>query len=186
MLDKKAIILETALKLFVTEGVTVPTARIAKDAGVANGTLFNYFPSKQDLMDAIYLDIKSDFNVIFETVKSAGSLENSLSVLWKEYVSWAIANPNKHKGKLLLKTALCISTPTATQTDANLKWLNDVLEKGIKDKEIIDIDMAYFMEILGGMGDASFKYAVANELKGKELETHINKGFQILWHGIRL
>ena len=53
-------ILQTALELFAAEGLAVPTAKIAKKAGVANGTLFNHFPTKQDLIDALYLNNKKE------------------------------------------------------------------------------------------------------------------------------
>ncbi len=29
-----------------------------RSSGVSNGTLFNYFPTKQDLIDTLYLDIE--------------------------------------------------------------------------------------------------------------------------------
>jgi AcrR family transcriptional regulator len=43
-------ILRTAVKLFVEEGYReTTTRRIASEAGIAAGTLFNYFPSKETL-----------------------------------------------------------------------------------------------------------------------------------------
>lgn len=47
-------ILDTALRLFTTESYdTVDMRRIAKDTGIAIGTLYNYFSSKQDLLLAV-------------------------------------------------------------------------------------------------------------------------------------
>ncbi|MGD1317767.1 TetR/AcrR family transcriptional regulator [Chryseobacterium sp. 2R14A] len=43
-MDKKEILLQTALKLFVSQGFNdTPTSRIAKEAGIATGTLFYFF-----------------------------------------------------------------------------------------------------------------------------------------------
>jgi len=48
---KKEQLLSSALKLFVENGVgNTSTSAIAKEAGVAAGTLFLYFPTKQDLI----------------------------------------------------------------------------------------------------------------------------------------
>ncbi len=185
MKDKRKLLIDAALRLFVTEGVTVTTARIAKEAGVATGTLFNYFPTKQDLMDGIYVDIKSDFQDIFENIRAAGTLKERLYILWREYVLWATENPMKHKGKRLLRTAHCLSPDVSGKIDENLQWLGEVLSEGIKEGQLINIDLGYFMEILGAQGDACFNYATDNNLTDKKLRQHIDAGFLIFWNGLR-
>ena len=48
--EKRNNFMSSALKLFVANGVQhTSTAEIAKEAGTAAGTLFLYFPTKQDL-----------------------------------------------------------------------------------------------------------------------------------------
>jgi AcrR family transcriptional regulator len=44
--DKRNAILEAATEVVAEQGVSAPTARIAKRAGVAEGTLFTYFENK--------------------------------------------------------------------------------------------------------------------------------------------
>ncbi len=57
--NKKDLILQSALKLFSTKGFHgTPTSLISKEAGVATGTLFNYFESKEDLINKLYLECK--------------------------------------------------------------------------------------------------------------------------------
>ena len=57
MKEKEQKILDTSLKLFVERGFHgTSTAEIAKTAGVATGTLFHYFKTKEELIDSsIYL-----------------------------------------------------------------------------------------------------------------------------------
>lgn len=48
-------ILEVAARLFQTQGFQKTTTRaIAKQCGIAEGTLFNYYPSKDDLLIAVF------------------------------------------------------------------------------------------------------------------------------------
>ena len=47
--DKRTAILEAATEVVAVLGVGAPTAKIAKGAGVAEGTLFTYFATKDDL-----------------------------------------------------------------------------------------------------------------------------------------
>ncbi|GGA40695.1 hypothetical protein GCM10010917_27430 [Paenibacillus physcomitrellae] len=41
-------------------GASASTIKIAKKAGVAEGILFVYFPTKDDLLNQLFLDLKSD------------------------------------------------------------------------------------------------------------------------------
>jgi TetR/AcrR family fatty acid metabolism transcriptional regulator len=54
-LDRRAVILDAALKTFVKRGYPdTKVAEIAAGAGVAEGTLYNYFQSKEDLLLALF------------------------------------------------------------------------------------------------------------------------------------
>jgi AcrR family transcriptional regulator len=54
---KRSLILHKALDLFATKGFhSATTAEIAKAAGIAKGTLFNYFESKEHLLRYLVFD----------------------------------------------------------------------------------------------------------------------------------
>ena len=54
-IDKRTVILDAALKTFVKRGYpNTKVAEIASEANVAEGTLYNYFPSKEDLLLALF------------------------------------------------------------------------------------------------------------------------------------
>ena len=59
--DKRTAILEAATELVAMFGVTrQPTAKIAKEKGVAEGTLFTYFANKERLLNRLYQELKTD------------------------------------------------------------------------------------------------------------------------------
>lgn len=61
VVDKKVQIIYAAMKLLTENGVqATPMSAIAKAAGTGMGTIYNYFPTKEDLINAIYLYIKQD------------------------------------------------------------------------------------------------------------------------------
>lgn len=47
-------IIDTAVKLFATEGFDTSTRDVAKAAGISQSLVFNYFASKEDLVRAVY------------------------------------------------------------------------------------------------------------------------------------
>ena len=58
--DKKLALLEAATTAFAQSGIAASNAGIARNAGVAEGTLFRYFATKDDLINELYLFLKHD------------------------------------------------------------------------------------------------------------------------------
>jgi AcrR family transcriptional regulator len=50
------LLLEAAAAAFSERGIDVPAEEIARRAGVAKGTLFRHFPTKEDLVAAVLID----------------------------------------------------------------------------------------------------------------------------------
>lgn len=50
------LLLAAARELFAERGVDVAMADIARHAGVSNGTLYNRFPTREDLIEAVFTD----------------------------------------------------------------------------------------------------------------------------------
>ena len=186
MNGKQDHILQTALELFAAEGLAVPTAKIAKMAGVANGTLFNYFPTKQDLIDALYLNNKKEVAQLFLAGggDKARSLRESSFVVWNSYVRWAINNPLKHKVMNLFKTAHVLSPKVLAQADDIFKPLYELVLNGMKRGKVMNLGLDYWCQIKGAQIGVSIEQALGRKLKGKALEAHILTGFDIYWRGV--
>ena len=58
--EKRNAILEAATRVIVSQGLSAPTAGIAKEAGIANGSLFTYFATKAGLFNHLYLALKAE------------------------------------------------------------------------------------------------------------------------------
>ncbi|WP_216893603.1 TetR/AcrR family transcriptional regulator [Nocardia alni] len=52
----RARLLDAAREMFAAHGVDVAMADIARHAGVSNGTLYNRFPAREDLIEAVFVD----------------------------------------------------------------------------------------------------------------------------------
>lgn len=73
-------ILDAARRLFAAGGYEASTTRdIADAAGIANGTLFNYFPNKETLLASLVAEVSTGVRADFEHRAPAGeSLEEAL------------------------------------------------------------------------------------------------------------
>jgi len=60
--EKRELIRETALKLFATKGYAATSINdIAQSAGISKGLMYNYFASKEDVMQTIWDDLSEMF-----------------------------------------------------------------------------------------------------------------------------
>ena len=65
--NKKALIMETALELFAEVGYHSTTiSSIASKAGISKGLMYNYFESKEELIQQIMLKGINDIHVLFD------------------------------------------------------------------------------------------------------------------------
>ena len=92
--NKKAALLQAALKLFTEKGFHgTSTAQISKEAGVATGTLFNYFPTKEHLINDLYFEVKEELSSrMGQDVQIQKTYREKLRKMWYNLVEWGIEN----------------------------------------------------------------------------------------------
>ncbi|MGS0894770.1 TetR/AcrR family transcriptional regulator [Burkholderia stagnalis] len=93
--DKRDAILAAAAGALAEHGVAATTARIARLAGVAEGTVFTYFDTKDALLNALYVSLKAEMRDAMMTGFPEGApAEQAMRHAWNGYVSWGVANPD--------------------------------------------------------------------------------------------
>lgn len=118
MNERQNQIIAAAIPLLLSEGVGVSTARIAKAAGVSNGTLFNAFATKQDLIDAIYRKTKTDMLAAWPDPDGKKLDRAMMRSNWDAYLGWARSAPQDHKVMHLLKDSGLASQQVKIEVEA--------------------------------------------------------------------
>jgi AcrR family transcriptional regulator len=96
--EKRQAILRAAAAVIAKQGLGAPTASIAKEAGVADGTLFIYFPTKADLFDQLYRSIKEDMIAGVQAKLPANAdLKSQFSHIWTVWTGWGVQQPAQRK-----------------------------------------------------------------------------------------
>ncbi len=139
--QKKRLIMETAMVLFAEYGFHATTmSKIAKKAGISKGLAYNYFKSKQEILDEIvrtgfdsiysHFDLNRDGILTEEEfiyfIKKVFQIISENRIFWKLYIS------------IMLQSDLAQSAQEIySETTANiLSMLNQfITSKGSKDPE---------------------------------------------------
>lgn len=187
-MDKRTQIFEAALKLFVEFGFHgTPTSKIAQEAGVANGTLFHYFPTKDDLIIALFKDTKGKMN---NYVADNSVIENSLKGILKgQYLSalyWAMDNKLEFRFIEQFKTSPYLTKIVSEEMEKHLNPLIEMLQKGVIDKIIKDLPIDLLLTIISSQIYGLNNYLVNNDFSKAKQHQIISDTFDLLWEMISL
>jgi TetR/AcrR family transcriptional regulator, fatty acid metabolism regulator protein len=146
--DKKEIIREAAIRTMAQKGFyNTKTSQIAKEASVAVGTIYNYFDSKEDILEYIFaVELKKRYRYLKElNEKDLDFIEKIESFLIRHFKE--ITN-NPDIGRILVREK---DFPRAKNHDYIAEYLNKLPEmiKVMLDKAIFNAEIRrYNTEII--------------------------------------
>ncbi|KAK0348991.1 hypothetical protein LTR94_034964, partial [Friedmanniomyces endolithicus] len=101
--EKRLAILTAATSIVANEGVEAATARIARAGGVAEGTVFTYFPTKDALLNELYLTIKRGIaEAVLVDPPVRGTAADGLRSIWTNYIRWSLEHPAERRAMVQL------------------------------------------------------------------------------------
>ncbi|MGB9979725.1 TetR/AcrR family transcriptional regulator [Methanobacterium sp.] len=184
MTEKEQKLLDAALKLFVEKGFHgTSTAEITKTAGVATGTLFHYFKTKEELINQLYLftkeNILKDVAGCYDNKKP---LKENMKSLWLKFVHYSIANPYKFQFILIFHCSPYITSLTKEQVETRTEDMLGVYKKGIETRQLKYIPFEMAIEHIWGNIVSTVNYFAKypQELNEKNLDV----AFELFWSGI--
>lgn len=183
--DKRTALLNATLTLVNNHGFhNTPMSKIAQLAGVAPATIYLYFENKQDLVNKLYLEVKSDFsNCAFEGYTEELSVKKGFELIW-----FNIANYKLNQIKEANFLSQCDNSPMIEEAVRieglkNLQPLLDLWERGKKEgiiKQLSDYILyaftVYPLSFLLGMQEREI-YTLSEESKAET--------FKAAWDAIK-
>jgi AcrR family transcriptional regulator len=182
--DKREAILTTALRLFTERGFHgTPTSLISREAGVATGTLFFYFRTKEDLIDTLYRTIKSEAGAALRNgVDTEPTTGDKIRRVGFNAVSWGIQNKEKIQFMEQFAHSPFVSSTAHDEGMSHFLFLKDLIHEGIREGVIRDYDPGLLFHIIAASLSGLVKFAQKTKDK-KELA--LGQGLEYIWNGIR-
>lgn len=184
MNEKKRQIMDAALQLFVENGFHgTSTAEIAKTAGVATGTLFHHFKTKQDLINSLYLDSKQSMLMdVAQDYNPKKPFKTNIKNLWHKFVYFGIEHSDTFQFILIFHSSPYISTLTKEQIENRFDELIEVYKNGIECSEIKMVYDEMMLDYFWGTVFATVTHFIKHPEKLNE--KNMNLSFQLFWDGI--
>jgi AcrR family transcriptional regulator len=180
--DKRRAILAAATQVIAESGIGAPTARIASLAGVAEGTLFTYFATKDDLLNALYLDLKAEmYEAMMGTYPSTGSVKRRFKHIWQQYVNWGAAHPQARKAMAQLGVSDRVTAKSKATGALGFAEFQTMMRERIADGTLRGHSPAFVSAIIASLAETTMEFMMRDPAHADRLRA---SGFEALWGAI--
>jgi AcrR family transcriptional regulator len=180
--DKRNAILDAATEVVARLGIGAPTARIAKDAGVAEGTLFTYFANKDELLNQLYVAIKMDLRVArMKGYPSGKSLIDRSRHVWNCYVGWGSAYPLKRKALGQLAVSDRVTEKNKKIASEAFGEVHEMMCESLAGGALKDQPPAFATAIMSAMADTTMEFIAREPGRAKH---YTKAGFEAFWKAV--
>jgi AcrR family transcriptional regulator len=176
--DKRGALLAAATRVIAAQGLSAPTAVIAREAGVSNGSLFTYFETKADLFSQLYLELKTGMAAAsLEGLPVQAPLREQFSRMWSNWMRWATLNPGKRRALALLGVSDDIAQESRAASHQAMADVAELLERARAGGPMRDAPMEFVVVLMNALAEATMDFMVNDPANAGE---HCRAGFDAL------
>ncbi|HBS0940572.1 TPA: TetR family transcriptional regulator [Klebsiella pneumoniae] len=169
--DKKQALLEAATVAFAQSGIAASTSAIARSAGVAEGTLFRYFATKDELLNELYLAIKLRLvrTMIAGLDPDEKRPKENARNIWNSYIDWGVRNPMEHKAIRRMALSERITDETRRQVKESFPELNEMCQLSVKEIFLSEAYRAFGDALFLSLAETTIEFASHDPQRAREI-----------------
>jgi AcrR family transcriptional regulator len=180
--DKRNAILSAAIEVFAERGLGAPTSAISRAAGVAEGTLFTYFTTKDEMVNALYREIKLELaDAMMSDFPRRASVRERFQHVWDRYVIWGVTNPAQQR---VLQQMTVWSGLTEESKRAGITPFLEIermAEAAVAQHLFLDRPLEFIRAAMSALADTTMEFMRRDP---DQAQMHRNNGFEMLWTGL--
>lgn len=177
--DKRSAIIAAAVSAIAREGLGASTAAIAKRAGVSNGSLFTYFETKADLLNQLYVELKTEMGAAaMNGLPTQGNIRGQLFHMWSRWLLWASNAPDKRRTLAQLEVSHEINAESHRAASEALAGIRALLELSRANGPLRVASLGFVAALMSGLADATID-CIINE--PDNAQKYNDAGFDALW-----
>ncbi|MGJ5819040.1 TetR/AcrR family transcriptional regulator [Paludibaculum fermentans] len=180
--DKRNAILAAATQVFAQRGLSAPTAAITTQAGIAEGSLFTYFKTKDELINALYRELKLELaDAMLAGFPRKQSVRHRLQHVWNGYVDWGMHHP---EGQMVLRQIQVwggLTEESKAAAGAAFGEFERISEDAVAQRLYRDMPLPFLLGALASLADMTMEFMRRNPEQAAEYRSH---GFELFWAGV--
>lgn len=180
--DKRCAILDATARVIVKQGLSAPTALIAKEAGLAHGSLFTYFETKADLFNELYLELKRGIAAeALEGFPVKAKLRDQALHVWTNWMAWATSQPEKRRALAQLAVSDQITAETQAKGQEIMAELIKLMERIRDGGPLKNAPMSFVGALMNSLAETTMDFMITDPKQGKK---HCQMGFETFWRAV--
>jgi AcrR family transcriptional regulator len=180
--DKRNAIMDAATRVIVAQGLSGPTATIAQEAGISNGSLFTYFQTKAELLNQLYLELKNDMvAAALEGFPKEGDLRKQTFRVWSNWMNWATSHPDKRRALAQLGVSDEITPETRATAQKAGAGLAGLVGRLRANGPLRDSSAAFAGAIMNSLAETTMDFMIQDPANAKK---HCKVGFESFWRAV--
>jgi AcrR family transcriptional regulator len=182
--EKRKAILDAAARVFAERGIgAAPTAAISRAAGIAEGSLFTYFKTKDELINALYADIKGEIaEALLHGFPRHEDVRTRFQHIWNSYVNWVVAHRERHLALLQVETSGKLTAQCVASGAEAFAEVLRTAEEALSGGELRAAPMELLSAMLQAQMEATMRLMEAHPGQAAEYR---QLGFELLWNGVK-
>lgn len=179
--DKRKAILDAALRICAEHGIGgAPTSAISRAAGIAEGSLFTYFKTKDELLNELYLELRQEFSSYLEEFPHGKDAETRLRYIWGRYLDLGAAHPERLKVLAQLRASGRLFRENEQPAFALVEAVRAVGEAA-EGGEFAGVPAEYLVLMVRAQMEITVEYIHAHPESARLCR---EVGFALLWNGL--
>lgn len=165
--DKRTAALRATLELISEQGFHgTPMSQIAQRANIGVGTIYRYFSGKEELINALYIDVKTRMarNALVNCSKDMG-LHEEFRQLVSNVINYFIENHAELSFVEQYENSPLITAATQTELKRIAEPLEDMFKRAAEQKLLKELPIEILGALLGGSVISLAKHYLADETR---------------------
>ncbi|RBA25689.1 TetR/AcrR family transcriptional regulator [Herminiimonas fonticola] len=181
--EKRAALLDAAIQVIAERGLSAtPTSAISAVAGVAEGSLFTYFKTKDELVNALYLGLKAEMaEVLMTNFPHKAEVRRQFQYVWDNYVAWGVANQQKKRVMDQLTYSAQITPESREAGAAPFVEILQILQQNVDDKILRNYPVAFIAASMNSLAEMTMDFILQDP---KGAARYRKSGFEVWWNGV--
>jgi AcrR family transcriptional regulator len=177
--EKRSAIMAAAIHVIAAQGLGAATATIAKEAGVSNGSLFTYFETKADLLNQLYIELKTEMALAaLDGLPTESDFHTQMLSLWSHWMRWATSWPEKRRTLTHLGVSDVITSESHQAASQTMAGVAKLLERSRENGPMRDAPLGFVVVLMNALADATIDFMIHDPVNA---DKHSMAGFEAMW-----
>jgi AcrR family transcriptional regulator len=176
---KRSAIMSAAIRVIASEGLGAATATIAKEAGVSNGSLFTYFETKAELLNELYVELKTEMaEAALNGLPTKSDIRKQVFHVWSRWLRWATSCPEKRRTVAHLDVSDEITPESRQIAGRTMAGIATLVCRSHENGPMRNVPKAFVFALMSALADTTMDFMIRDPANA---DKHCKTAFDAMW-----